>query len=125
MKVTGGCHCGDVRFEAVISNNEVLHKCNCSICTKSGYIHLIVPKEKFTLLSDPELITTYTFNTKVAQHTFCKVCGIKSFYTPRSNPNGISINYQCLDEEIKGLKLESFDGQNWQANVDKLSHLTN
>ena len=92
MKVTGGCHCGRVRFEAIIDDIPQLHACNCSICSMTGYIHLIVPKEKFVLLSDRENISTYKFNTRVAKHTFCKTCGSKSFYTPRSNPDGISIN---------------------------------
>ena len=124
MKVNGGCHCGSVRFEAFVEDIPELQACNCSICAMSGYIHLIVPKENFFLLSDAENITTYSFNTHVAQHTFCKNCGIKSFYTPRSNPNGISINYRCLDREINGVTIDSFDGQNWEANADQVSHLS-
>lgn len=124
MKVSGGCHCGNVRFEARVKNLPVLQECNCSICAKLGFIHLIVPKADFSLLSGSESISTYTFNSGVAQHTFCKNCGVKSFYTPRSNPDGISINYRCLDEEIPGVEIEPFDGQNWEANVHKVAHLT-
>jgi len=94
------------------------------MCLKLGFEHLIVPQQQFTLLSDPDNITTYTFNTCVAQHTFCKHCGVKSFYTPRSNPDGISVNVRCLDKTtIENIDYKNFDGQNWEANVDGLEHL--
>lgn len=112
--LSGGCHCGAVRFDVQVSAMPVIVECNCSICSKSGYLHLIVPKSCFRLLSGEQSITTYRFNTGVARHTFCKVCGIKAFYTPRSNPGSISVNFRCLDHapEIAGIRL--FDGQNWE-----------
>ncbi len=83
---------------------------------------LIVPKSKFTLLTGQDSLTTYSFNSKVAKHTFCKVCGCKPFYIPRSNPDGVDINLRCLDEKPKSVKIVAFDGQNWEANAEKLKH---
>ncbi len=121
----GGCHCGAVRYEVEFSENPVVSECNCSICSKSGYLHLIVPAAKFRLISGKESLTTYTFGTGVAKHHFCKVCGIKSFYVPRSNPNGFSVNFSCLDE-MENLKysIKTFDGQNWEKHAAELEHLT-
>src|SRR3989344_2965363 len=91
MKYTGSCHCGAIRFDVEA------RECNCSMCSRVGFLHLIVPKSKLTLLQGREHITTYTFNTGVAKHTFCRTCGIKPFYVPRSNPDGYSVNVRCLD----------------------------
>jgi hypothetical protein len=118
MLKTGGCHCGAVKFEVNISENPVVAECNCSICSKSGYLHLKVHAESFRLVSGKEFITTYTFNTGVAQHYFCKICGIKSFYVPRSNPEGFSVNFRCLDnaENIE-YSLKHLDGKNWKKHA--------
>ena len=122
---TGGCHCGAVRFEVDLEPKVEAHACNCSMCDKVGFLHLIVPESRFRLTSDPAALTEYTFNTGVAKHLFCKVCGVKSFYRPRSNPDGWSVNARCLDD-TKGLDLsiEVFDGQNWEANAHGLAHLS-
>ena len=119
---TGGCHCGRVRFEveapAIIEATE----CNCSICRKSGYLHLIVADRDFRLQQGEDALTTYTFNTGVARHLFCSHCGIKAFYVPRSHPDGVSVNVRCLDEEtIEAVRVTPFDGRNWEQNVAKLS----
>ena len=90
--VQGGCHCGRIRFSVLIPETIEVEDCNCSICSKSGFLHLIVPKSRFILLSGKEEIQSYRFGTHVAQHLFCRHCGIKSYYIPRSNPNGIDIN---------------------------------
>lgn len=120
----GSCHCGAVRFTVKSPASLKVYRCNCSICQRLGYEHLIVPKAQFELLTDPIHIHTYTFNTGVAQHTFCKHCGVKSFYTPRSNPNGISVNVRCLDSQtITDIHYSEFDGQHWEANADKLKGL--
>ena len=95
------------------------------MCGKSGFLHLIVAKSRFELVQGGEYLTTYTFNTGVAKHFFCKVCGIKSFYVPRSNPDGYSINVRCLDKiTVRSIKITPFDGQNWEQHGDELSHLT-
>src|SRR5271154_1917037 len=94
---TGGCHCGRVRFEVIAPARLEVSDCNCSICSKSGYLHLMVPKSRFKLLSGSEALATYLFNTGTAKHLFCSVCGIKSFYVPRSHPDGFSVNARCLD----------------------------
>lgn len=121
----GGCHCGRVRFEAIAPAEIEASECNCSICSKSGFLHLIVPKSRFKLLRGEEYLATYRFNTGVARHLFCKVCGIKSFYVPRSNPDGFSVNVRCLDSgSVKKLTVIPFDGQNWERHAGKLAHLS-
>jgi hypothetical protein len=113
---TGGCHCGQVRFEVTTPAPLRVSDCNCSICAKSGYLHLIVPKSGFKLLSGAQSLTNYQFNTGTAKHLFCSVCGIKSFYVPRSHPNGYSVNARCLDNvTIENLTIVPFDGRDWEA----------
>ena len=94
---SGGCHCGAVRFEASLPAKVLAQACNCSICAKTGFVHVIVPESRFRLVQGSGDLTSYTFNTGVARHLFCSVCGIKSFYRPRSNPDGWSVNARCLD----------------------------
>ncbi|MBE9166948.1 GFA family protein [Pleurocapsales cyanobacterium LEGE 06147] len=119
---TGGCHCGAVRFQVTVDRHEV-YNCNCSICRKKGFLHLIVPSEQFTLLRGEEVLTTYTFNTGVAKHTFCRICGIHSFYRPRSHPHCLDVNIRCLDEDIiSRFKIISFDGANWEENAEKIQN---
>jgi hypothetical protein len=121
----GGCHCGAVRFEAKVPAAPVAHDCNCSMCSKSGYLHLIVPASAFRLLQGEAALTTYAFGTGVAKHRFCRVCGIKSFYVPRSNPDGFSVNLRCLDHfPPAGMTIEPFDGRNWEANGASLAALS-
>ena len=122
MKYSGSCHCGAVRFEIEAPEMLEAERCNCSICTKSGYLHLILPLARFRLVSGEDAITTYTFNTGVAKHTFCRVCGVKPFYTPRSNPDGIDINVNCLDTPPAELTIVEFDGRNWERNAHTLVH---
>jgi len=122
---TGGCHCGRVRFEVDAPAEIEASECNCSICSKSGFLHLIVAREDFRLLEGEDSLTTYTFNTGAAQHYFCKHCGVKSFYVPRSHPDGISVNVRCLDEgTVEKVVVTHFDGQNWEKNVSKLSRIS-
>jgi hypothetical protein len=121
----GGCHCGRVRFEVEAPAVVEAKECNCSICQMTGYQHLIVGTRDFRLLQGEDVLTTYTFNTGIAQHRFCRHCGVKSFYTPRSHPDGISVNVRCLDEEtIEEIRLTPFDGRNWEQNVSKLSPIS-
>ena len=122
MKYTGSCHCGAINFEVEAPESVELERCNCSICAKSGYLHLIVPGSRFHLLSGREAITTYRFNSGVAEHSFCRVCGIKPFYTPRSNPDGVDVNFNCLDTRPASITVTDFDGQNWEQNAHKLAH---
>ncbi|HWW28418.1 MAG TPA: GFA family protein [Steroidobacteraceae bacterium] len=111
---TGGCHCGRVRFEVVAPARITVSECNCSICSKSGYLHLIVPAERFKLLSGSDALATYTFNTEVAKHFFCSTCGVKSFYIPRSHPDGISVNARCIDAgSIESMSIKPFNGRDW------------
>ena len=121
----GGCHCGAVRFEAALPDRVEAQTCTCSICAMTGFVHVIVPARRFRLLQGKDELTTYTFNTGVAQHLFCSVCGVKSFYRPRSNPDGWSLNARCLDAATRpALDLSEFDGQNWEAHGADLAHLS-
>jgi uncharacterized protein (DUF1330 family) len=113
----GGCHCGRVRFR-VSGALAGITDCNCSICSKKGFLHWIVPREAFQLLSGADDLVTYTFNTGIAQHRFCRHCGIHSFYVPRSDPDKIDVNVRCLDGvDPAGLSISKFDGQNWEASM--------
>ncbi|XP_006875966.1 PREDICTED: centromere protein V [Chrysochloris asiatica] len=115
VKHTGGCHCGAVRFEVWASADLHIFDCNCSICKKKQNRHFIVPASRFKLLKGAESMTTYTFNTHKAQHTFCKRCGVQSFYTPRSNPGGYGIAPHCLDEgTVRSVVIEEFNGSDWE-----------
>lgn len=117
----GSCHCGKVRFEVDAPEDITVARCNCSICSMTGFVHLIVDNDKFHLLSGEDDITTYTFNTHTAKHKFCKHCGIKSFYIPRSHPDGVSVNLNALDRStIKSIEYTDFDGDNWENNVENL-----
>lgn len=125
MKHKGGCHCGSIRFEVTAPAEIKAIECNCSMCGKSGFLHLIVPKASFQLIQGEDNLSTYAFNTGVAKHLFCKTCGIKSFYVPRSNPDGYSINVRCLDRAtIKNVTITQFDGQNWEQHGAELSNLS-
>ena len=112
---TGGCHCGRVRFEVVAPARLKVSECNCSICSKSGYLHLVVPADRFKLLSGGDALTSYSFNTQTARHLFCSVCGIKSFYVPRSHPDGFSVNARCLDPgTVEAMDLGLTNGREWE-----------
>jgi hypothetical protein len=121
---SGGCHCGAVRFEVEAPERVVALDCNCSLCAMTGFLHLIVPASRFRLLRGQDHLTTYTFGTRTAQHHFCRTCGIKSFYVPRSNPDGFDVNVRCLDRPPPELVIESFDGRDWEANGPGLSRLS-
>jgi hypothetical protein len=121
----GGCHCGRVQFEIDAPQDILVTRCNCSICKMCGFLHLFVSHKKFRLISGKNALTTYTFNTEVAQHTFCRHCGIKAFYVPRSHPDGLSINVNCLDHStIESVEEMPFDGRNWEQNVAELSPIS-
>ncbi len=121
MKVEGGCHCRAVRFSCKVQQTVDLLQCNCSICSRTGFLHMIVPHADFTLLSGSDAMTSYRFGTGQAEHLFCKICGIKSFYQPRSHPESWSVHFACLDEG-HGLKAEviAFDGRNWEEAAKEL-----
>ncbi|MGV6852036.1 MAG: GFA family protein [bacterium] len=122
MVYQGSCHCGAVQFEVEAPRSVEVERCNCSICKKSGFLHLIVPLRDFSLKAGHDVLSVYTFNTGVAKHTFCKRCGIKAFYYPRSNPDGVDINLNCLDQAPENVSIVEFDGQNWEQNAHTLAH---
>ncbi len=120
---TGGCHCGAVRFEVEAPVEIEVQLCNCSICAMASYLHLIVPSGGFRPLSGEAEVITYTFNTGVARHRFCKTCGIKSFYVPRSNPDGVSVNERCLEPKtIERVRILTFDGRQREARANELDY---
>jgi hypothetical protein len=113
----GGCHCGAVRFRVEVTSFEALD-CNCSICRMKGYLHVIVPKDRFQWVSGWEAVTTYRFNTRVAAHTFCATCGVAPFYRPRSHPDHVDVNARCLDGGAAGrFRVRAFDGEHWEDHV--------
>ena len=115
MMAEGGCHCGAVRFAAVLPDPPVAAlECNCSVCSMTGFIHVIVAHADFELLSGREVLTSYRFGSGTAEHLFCSRCGVKSFYQPRSHPEAWSVNAYCLDERPE-LAIEFFDGRDWEA----------
>ena len=119
---SGGCHCGRVKFEIEIPHEVTVLRCNCSICRKSGYLHLIISKPRFSLLQGEDSLIDYRFHTGMARHLFCGVCGVKSYYIPRSHPDSFSVNLNCINlpEEID-VVIENFDGRNWSESREKLS----
>ncbi|KAK7482406.1 hypothetical protein BaRGS_00026328 [Batillaria attramentaria] len=115
---TGGCHCGAVRFKVWAPPVLQAVDCNCSVCVKKGNIHFVVPESKFELLQGKDNLTTYTFNTGVAKHTFCKTCGVQSFYRPRSNPDGYGVCPHCLDKgTVERVEISKFDGDQWESAI--------
>lgn len=121
----GGCHCGAVRFSVRAPAYIDVDDCNCSICSMVGFLHLIVARENFSLEQGKDALTEYNFGTGAARHLFCKHCGIKSFYVPRSHPNGYSVNARCLDMDmVERINVRPFDGLNWEKNVESLRSRT-
>ena len=121
----GGCHCGRVEFEVDAPEDVAATLCNCSVCSMTGFVHLIVRKSDFRLIRGADAISTYTFKTGVAQHYFCRHCGVKSYYVPRSHPDGISVNVNCLQAgTIASISTEPFDGENWEQNISQLSRIS-
>ena len=120
----GGCHCGMVRFETLLPDTLEVEDCNCSMCARTGYLHVIVPASRFRLLRGQDKIATYTFGTATAQRLFCAACGVKSFYVPRSNPDGFSVNLRCLDDPkaFAEVRIVNFDGRgDWDAQAQALA----
>lgn len=125
MKHKGTCHCGAVEVEVEAPADIEAYECNCSMCARTGFLHLIVPASRFRLLRGEEALSFYTFNTGVAKHYFCKHCGCRPFYVPRSNPDGFSVNVRCLDPAtVRSVTVTPFDGRHWEEHAGRLSHLS-
>ena len=108
----GGCHCGAIKFKFYSNESVEIWKCNCSICSMLDYKHLFIEHNDLKIIKGAELITEYFFGTKKAKHFFCNVCGIKSFYQPRSHPDSFSVNLKCVDEPPEIKNIIYFDGKN-------------
>jgi hypothetical protein len=118
----GGCHCGAVRFTVSVEDDQPIIDCNCSICTKKGILHFIVPEHRFSVVRGGESLHVYTFNTGTAKHQFCKTCGIHAFYRPRSHPGSWDVNVRCLDDPmvLTRFAVQPFDGRNWEAHAEEI-----
>ena len=124
-KHKGGCHCGAVSFEFEAPAQMSLTLCNCSICNKTGFQHVFVPHGDVTFISGKEHLTTYTFGSHTAKHTFCPSCGVKPLYQPKSHPDKYSINLRCIEPGTLTIsETIEFDGQNWDKNIDDLHKKT-
>jgi hypothetical protein len=120
IEVTGGCHCGAVRFAARLPDEPVpALDCNCSVCSMTGFLHIMVPHGDFELVTGRVALTSYRFGTGAAEHLFCATCGVKSFYQPRSHPHAWSVNARCLDRPVQ-LAVEQFDGRDWERAKHRL-----
>ena len=118
LQYEGICHCGRVHFTVTVRTPLTIEECNCSICSKTAYLHILVPKTQFKLLAGEFHLRSYTFGTGTAKHLFCKLCGVKTFYIPRSHPTGYSVNARCLkDFETANHNIEQFDGRNYELNI--------
>jgi len=119
----GSCHCGEVEFEVEVDDlgEQRIIECNCSICRRKGFLHLIVWPGRFELKSGGEMLREYRFHTETAVHRFCERCGIHPFYTPRSHPDRVDVNVRCLEEvDLDELDVEPFDGSNWEEEVGSI-----
>lgn len=116
---SGGCHCGAVAFEVLAAPDLTVWRCNCSICLMKQNHHFIVPRKKFVLKKGSNNLTLYTFNTGVARHLFCKTCGVQAFYYPRSNPDGIAVTFNCLNDRKapRSVEFKDFDGKDWERQI--------
>jgi hypothetical protein len=121
----GGCHCRRVRFEVDAPPVIDALQCDCSICRMTGFLHLIVPAARFRLLSGADDLSEYRFNTGTARHLFCRHCGVKSFYVPRSHPDGYSVNVRCIDAgTIERMNIATFDDSDREAATAAVAHLS-
>jgi hypothetical protein len=121
----GGCHCGRVRFEVDAPARIEALDCNCSICRMTGFVHLIVPASRFRLVSGADALAEYTFNTGAARHRFCRFCAVKSFYIPRSNPDGVDVNVRCLDEgTVESVRVTKYDDRERGRSDAAIAHLS-
>lgn len=121
----GSCHCERVRIEVDAPADLEVTECNCSICARTAYQHLIVPQGRFRLISGSDALVSYRFHTRTADHLFCGTCGIKVFYRPRSHPEGWSVNARCLDPAtVSSLRVaRQFDGARWDEHAAELPPL--
>ena len=123
MPYEGACHCGALQFRLNTRPPSALLRCNCSICELEDFLHWIMPLSHFEWISGEA--NTYRFGSGVARHTFCPTCGVKPFYFPRSNPDGVSISARCVPGlNWRALPVDEFDGQHWEQNAATLSHLS-
>ena len=119
-KYLGNCHCKAIKFEFYCEKKINLIKCNCSICSYTNYLHLIIPHQNFKLHSGKSMLKKYMFETKKALHLFCQKCGIKSFYQPRSHPESYSVNFRCLENPPQIRRIIQFNGKNFEEAIKKL-----
>ncbi|GAB3735376.1 GFA family protein [Luteimonas pelagia] len=121
----GGCHCGRVRFQVRAPAHPLVLSCDCSICTMTGFLHLVVPRSRFRLTRGEAALSEYRFGTRTARHLFCRHCGIRSFYVPRSHPDGWSVDVRCIDPgTLRGWEVRPFHDADRDAETAALAHLS-
>jgi len=114
----GGCHCRTVRFEFDAPAAIDVTDCSCSMCDMTGHEHVFIDEADLRFLSGEGELTEYRFNTGKAVHMFCKACGIKPLYRPRSHPDAWSVNLRCVDAgTLRVAKRIAFDGRDWEGNI--------
>ena len=91
------CHCGAVELE-VNTDLKAIKQCNCSICIRKNAKMCMVTKDSIQIIKGKENLSSYKFNTMIAEHFFCKTCGIYTHHNRRSDPNGAAINIGCIEE---------------------------
>ena len=122
---SGQCHCAEVQFKFTAATVVDVTHCNCSLCAMTGYEHVFVPETDLEFIQGQENLALYTFGTHTAQHYFCKTCGIKPLYRPRSHPEAWSVNLRCVVGGTLNVgKIIDFDGQNWEENIEELKDQT-
>jgi hypothetical protein len=115
MTHTGTCHCGQVSFEVEGEPEEVM-ECNCSHCSRKGFLLWFIPRDKFKLLQGADSLTTYEFNKHIIAHQFCKTCSCQAFAygKDRSGAEMAAVNARCLaDIDLSSLKRIPVDGRSF------------
>jgi len=98
VTLNGSCHCGTVKFTATLTEGFAsARRCTCSICRMRGAVAVTSTPDQFQLTQGEGKLATYRFNTGVAEHHFCSVCGIYTHHKRRSNPNKLGVNVACLE----------------------------
>ena len=98
VTINGSCHCGAVQFTVTLTQGFAsARRCTCSICRMRGAVAVTSTPENFHVTQGADKLATYRFNTKVAEHHFCSICGIYTHHKRRSNPNELGVNVACLE----------------------------
>lgn len=118
----GACHCGKIAFECV-GELESVSVCNCSMCAQLGFMHWIVPRDCFRLLTPLRHVSTYDFANGRLRHCFCSTCGNTPFSMPRAHPGSVDVNLRCLDGvELGAVPIDYADSRLREAAHKRAGH---